>query len=523
MDHTPVDDWTVLDTATFLPLGRPFLTVAIDVATRMVLGHVLTFEPPSLYSVMATLKRVNREKSYISDLYPDIRERTDAWGKPDALLVDNGWEFKAPSLQDALHDLGTEIIWAPIHDPEYKAIGERFFRTLNTSVFHKLRGGVPYDPKTMRQVGLDPKKDAVITLGDLDEVIHQFDIEVYQFEKHDGLGAIPARIWEEKIAIHKRPFIGDIRALNSLLGRLDTATLQRDGIEFKCMRFHDDRITSFLLDDLMRFEKKRSQSGKTFSSARARVKIKYNPIDASSIEVWNHGGEPHPHYVTLPNADPKFFKGLSFWHWDRIREYAAKQDLAFRSDDDRWAARNRLRETWERLAGMMPMRESRDARRGLSYLQQADDNITEDPPVDVEITAENIVHGRAESSMEGRAQAIYGHCSEDIVAAHGRTDDGAAPKGKPPSQASVRKAARTRAAKAQAAADNAKQAEERKRKGNPTGTPVTDASFTPRQTGFEDLPEGDGWDPPDESQSTETPTAKPTNDDSLASCPGWDD
>ena len=54
-----------------------------------------------------------------------------------------GMEFTSPSFQDALADIGTEVIWAPVKMPQFKAIGERFFGTLNTMLFHKLKGGVP--------------------------------------------------------------------------------------------------------------------------------------------------------------------------------------------------------------------------------------------------------------------------------------------------------------------------------------------------------------------------------------------
>jgi hypothetical protein len=61
--------------------------------------------------------------------------------------------------------------------------------------------------------------------------------------------------------------------------------------------------------------------------------VKWNPGDASSISVWNRGGEPNPYWVTMPNADPDFMKGLSFWHHDRIGAVAlstVRSDPIFR-------------------------------------------------------------------------------------------------------------------------------------------------------------------------------------------------
>ena len=48
--HTLVDV-IVVDRASRQPLQRPWLTLAIDVASRMVAGFYLTLEPPSITSV----------------------------------------------------------------------------------------------------------------------------------------------------------------------------------------------------------------------------------------------------------------------------------------------------------------------------------------------------------------------------------------------------------------------------------------------------------------------------------------
>jgi putative transposase len=54
MDHTKVDV-TVVDPITRLPVGRPTLTLAIDVATRMAIGFHLSLDPPSLTAVALCL------------------------------------------------------------------------------------------------------------------------------------------------------------------------------------------------------------------------------------------------------------------------------------------------------------------------------------------------------------------------------------------------------------------------------------------------------------------------------------
>jgi putative transposase len=108
IDTTPLDV-CVLDSKLLLPLGRPYLTVCLDVYSRMLLGFFITFEPPSLYSVLATLKRVNRHKGYVQKLYPQIKRPWDGWGCPTEILLDRDWAHQSPSFQHSMSNLGTEV------------------------------------------------------------------------------------------------------------------------------------------------------------------------------------------------------------------------------------------------------------------------------------------------------------------------------------------------------------------------------------------------------------------------------
>ena len=46
IDHTPADI-ILVDDQHRLPLGRPWITLAMDINTRMVVGYFLSFDPPS--------------------------------------------------------------------------------------------------------------------------------------------------------------------------------------------------------------------------------------------------------------------------------------------------------------------------------------------------------------------------------------------------------------------------------------------------------------------------------------------
>jgi putative transposase len=462
MDHTVIDTFVVFDNEFFLPLGRPTLTVAIDVATRVILGYLISFEPASLYSVLTTLKRVNRDKNYMAALFPEVEGTWDAFGLPTQILVDNGWEFKSPSLQDALRDIGTELTWSPVQRPPYKAVGERFFKTLNDKLFHKVPGGVPARPTEARLIDTDPKQDAVISLGALDELMHQAIVGYHDNEFHDGIDDFPGKAWARKAK--SIPVIDDITTLDHLLGRKARVRLDRRGVAFKNMWFHDQAKTSMLLNDMAGRAKQRGQSKSAVGSMRCLVDIKWNPLDASQIQVWNDGVKP-PRYVTLPNRDrqfvnmppgnhrqrdarSEFVRPISFWHAEQVRIFAKESNLPYELDEQKWIARNKLRVKWEKVAGQLPMRDHKDALRGLAQTQGQFD--APPKPADETMQASDVLFAVAEPSPSGMNRATL---VPQQVAAFERDEEERRPEGKPKTEKEKAKRKRSMREKKDADAD----------------------------------------------------------------------
>jgi putative transposase len=344
IDSTVLDTWCVLDDETLLPLGRPTLTVAIDLATRMILAAVVTYEPPSLYTAMACLKRVNMPKHDINVRWPSVKRHSDGWGKPHMVVVDNELSQIGKSFQAAAEDAKIKVRWAPVKRPQYKAVVERFFLTLKLMLLDKLPGGLPYKPPIMTQLGIDPSKTATITLSKLTELINQTINDVYHYKKHSTTGMPPARAWEISKRKNKRPYISDIDFLDKAFGALGTAVLTTSGVRFDTMQFHDPTITTDLLNDLAREEPKRKRRKSRLSSAAVHVMFKYNPADISKIHVWNSKTKK---YVSLPNMSGDASLGLSKWHWRILRIWAEQENIAFSTPAEQLDARRRLRENVE--------------------------------------------------------------------------------------------------------------------------------------------------------------------------------
>ena len=110
-DHTPVDV-IVVDERHRLPVGRPYVTAAIDVASRCVAGMVVTLEAPSATSVglclahMAADKRAWLERLGVEAVWPMS-------GKPRELYVDNAAEFKSEALRRGCDQHGIRLRYRP--------------------------------------------------------------------------------------------------------------------------------------------------------------------------------------------------------------------------------------------------------------------------------------------------------------------------------------------------------------------------------------------------------------------------
>jgi transposase InsO family protein len=104
-------DLIVVDERHRLPVGRPYLTVAIDVVSRCV----------------AALEQLAVEA---------VRPMA---GKPDELYVDNAVEFKSEALRRGCEQHGTGLRYRPPGRPHFGGIVERLIGTMMRLV-HELPG-----------------------------------------------------------------------------------------------------------------------------------------------------------------------------------------------------------------------------------------------------------------------------------------------------------------------------------------------------------------------------------------------
>ena len=143
LDQTETDLWLKITDREDNVIGtmRAYLVYALDVYSGMILGFFLTFEPPSVYSLMKCIRHILRPKTELEKRFGLYKGATDGWGKPTVLILDNGLENIGVSLQTVMEGVGIDIEYASLRTPEHKAKVERIFGTTN-NLWHQLPGGV---------------------------------------------------------------------------------------------------------------------------------------------------------------------------------------------------------------------------------------------------------------------------------------------------------------------------------------------------------------------------------------------
>jgi putative transposase len=162
MDHTPVD-LIVVDVAGREPLGRPYLTLAIDVFSRAVLGFLVTLEAPSATSVGLCLAHAAADKRPWLE-FRGIEAEWPMHGKPRALAVDNAAEFHGEALRRGCEQHGIELRFRPPGQPQYGGVVERVLGTLMARV-HELPGTTFSNPAARGDYAAE--RDAALTLAEL--------------------------------------------------------------------------------------------------------------------------------------------------------------------------------------------------------------------------------------------------------------------------------------------------------------------------------------------------------------------
>jgi len=340
LDHTALD-LIVVDEEDRLPIGRPTVTLALDVYSGLPTGVHVGFEPAGYTAAMRGLLHSILPKEDARARY-GTRNPWSVYGLPETLVVDHAPHLVGGDLRDACGQLGIALEPAPVKRPWFKGAIERQFRTHNTGLVHGLPGTT--FSNVLERGEYDSAGMACISLTRFREILHVYLLDVYGQDWNRGVGGVPATRWAEAVAGGWAPALyhdaGEVRVL---LGRGAVRTIQRAGIDHLCLRYQ-----SAALDELRRA-----------LPAGTPVVLKYDPEDLGALHVRvptparDNAG---PAWLRVLAVDQGYAGGLSLWKHRVIRGYV-------RRTMDRAVDVEALAEAKARIQGLVA-EEFRRTRRG---------------------------------------------------------------------------------------------------------------------------------------------------------------
>jgi putative transposase len=296
IDHTPID-LMVVDDRTGEVVGRPTLTVIIDHFSRMPLGLYLGFEPPSAVAVMRAIRHAIMPKSYVKDDYPEFENEWPAYGIFWVLVCDNGSEFHDQQLRRIANELNIELFFCPKQNPHYKGTVERFLGSLNRAVCHNLTGTTRSN--IFERDNYDAVENAKVSLADLRRYIHDWIINIYNVQFHQGLGDSPLNVWN--------------RGLKELT---PTLPISRERLDLTLTK-EFDRIINHEGVSLFRLKYNSHELGflRRQVPEKKPVKVRLDPEDMGQVWVFD---ELEGNFFAVPAVDPEYAKGLSLRQHEHI-------------------------------------------------------------------------------------------------------------------------------------------------------------------------------------------------------------
>ncbi|MHC2148919.1 transposase [Pseudomonas sp. 210_17 TE3656] len=341
IDHTKVD--VIVRDEAGKPLMRPWLTVVIDLKSRIVLGYYLALHPPSAVSVAMALLSACYPKSEQPLMMGGGKGTMHRyWGTPAAVGADNAAEFTSDAFEAALSFYNIDLLLRPIGKKHYGGHVERLIGTLMGKV-HMLPGTTYSNVLTKAEY--DSAKESALTYKQLC-VWFADQVAIYHGRAHEGLARkTPSEVWDEEIgklgASYVPPMPGDFRTFALDFFPSIQRTVQTKGVEFKG-DFYVSSVVRRRVGQRLIFKYNPLNLGKIWLRLDGKYyEVPYSDVTKESIslsEYWARIGsgrrrrgelaDPSLHLLRLQTHE---YVDGAVKETKRIRQNAAKRDQAAES------------------------------------------------------------------------------------------------------------------------------------------------------------------------------------------------
>jgi putative transposase len=330
IDHTQLDI-ILVDDIYRRPIGRPWITVAIDVYSRMTVGFYISFDPPSALSVGLCLSQAILPKEKYIQSY-DLQQKWPVWGIPKKVHADNAKEFRGAMLTRACQQYGIDLEWRPVARPRFGGHIERLQGTFLRQI-HDL-AGTTFSNIAQRD-SYDSEKFADKTLAEFEEWFTVLVVDAYHIQKHSALGVSPlAKYTEGILGTNEKKGVGlPPRILDENKLKLDfmpfiTRSVQDYGVVIDNIHYYHDVLRRWI-------------NSKDSNNPKEKRKFTFRRDSRDISLIWFFDPEVNTYYpIPYRNlSNPK----MSIWDLREAKKRAKNDNLDDKSEKDIIDALNRLR------------------------------------------------------------------------------------------------------------------------------------------------------------------------------------
>ena len=314
IDHTPVDI-ILVDAQERKPIGRPWITLAIDIYSRMIVGYYLSLNAPSATSVAMCITNAVLPKDELL-LKFDINTNWDVWGFPDTIHADNGADFRSDAVKKACQVNGINLEFRPIGKSNFGGHIERAIGTLMKEV-HSIPGTT--FSNTKERATYDSDGNACMTFSELEKWIVTFITKIYHKRTHRMIGMPPEKKWEEGIfgsalqeGVGYPPKPSDSLSITIDFLPMFLRTIQKNGVNIDGLNYYDSilRTQINLIDD---------------ATNKKKVYIfKRDPRDISYIWYYD---EISMQYYRINLADQSI-PSMSLWEFESVKKLLKQKAIS---------------------------------------------------------------------------------------------------------------------------------------------------------------------------------------------------
>lgn len=319
IDHTPLDI-ILVDEKYRKPIGRPTLTLAIDVYSRMIAGFYLSLHSTGYFSVNQCLYHTFLPKNeFLKE--QNVKGEWNIYGIPRIIHVDNGGELVGLDMERVCSELNITLVKRPVGEPQFGSHVERFFSTLKNEV-HNLPGTTGSSIKD--RDGYDSIKKASFSLKELTRWLTQYFIK-YHNNFHLGLINTPAKQYEigifgddENIGVGQLPdILEDKENIRITLLPAIYRTIQRDGITLDEVNYYGDVLRHWI--------NRKDEKGK-----KLKFKIKRDPLNIRKIYFFDPELEEYFEIYYKKIEAPE----MTLWDLNSAKRYLKEKNIENYNEND---------------------------------------------------------------------------------------------------------------------------------------------------------------------------------------------